>query len=701
MEPVRQLSAIMFTDIQGYTALMQADEDRAMYIRRRHREIFNIHTKHCKGNILQYFGDGTLSIFHSALDAVQCGISMQLDYLKEKDIPVRIGIHIGDIIISNEEAIGDSVNITSRIESIAVPGSVLISSKVYDEIKNHKSFNVKSLGRYKFHNVEHRMEIFAVSNKGLVVPSAYQLRGKAVKSFDKIQKVTIFMAIIFLISIFTFFTTRHLSKVNQSNQELSLTDQAPSIAVLPFKNLSTNPENQYFSDGVMEAILDHLIKIEDLRVISSTSVSQYRDTQKTIPEIGKELGVAYVLEGGVQRSGSKVRIHTQLIDTQNDQHVWSETYDRELTDVFAIQSEVAQKIAQVWKLQIDPEVIKRIDKKPTNSTEAYNYYLQARFLIGGTGFIGERGRLAVELLNKAIEIDPDFASAYADLAFIWLSRGAWAGNLTVDEVTTKALPLLYKAIELDKNFADAHLYLAFYKLWFEWDFKGAEKEIKTALKISPSDSRIMASSVDFFLATGHLEEAKEITDKAFSIDPNQGESWTNLGLYQFFIGQQSQAYKTFQTALDHYNYPDIIVNASRIYLYLEKYDEVITLLERFLSDNPDFRVSRALGNLAIAYYKTGNPDLADKLMEELKQKSEIPTGSPAFYMAMVYTSLGNNDLALHWLDKAYINREVEMYWLDVEPPFKPLHKDPRFQELLIKVGHKSNNRSSKYVPNAI
>lgn len=685
MDRTLQLAAIMFTDIKGYTAIMQQDEERAIDIRRRHREIFNAATLKFHGKILQYFGDGTLSIFNSALDAVKCGIEMQLDYQAAHDLPIRIGIHTGEIAISNEDVIGDGVNIASGIESLAVSGSVFISDKVFDEIKNYKYIQTRSMGTFEFSKMSKPIEVYAIVNKGLTVPPENHLNSKSKKKQKEGQKWILFSTVLIALLLMVFLLFQNFFTDNFSPQ------RQHSIAILPFKNLSANPENAYFSDGIMEAILDHLTKISDLKVISSTSVMQYKNSEKTIPEIAGELDVSYLLEGGVQRYGSKVRIHAQLIDAATDQHIWSETYDRDLTDVFTIQSEVAKQIAHVLQVKIDPEVTQRIENSPTDNPEAYNNYLKARFFITGTGSTGEGGDVAIELLNKAIAADPDFAPAYADLAFIWLGRGAWAGNISALEVKEKALPLLKKAIALDKNHADAHLYLAYFYLWFEWDFKKAEREINIAMELNPSNARIMASSGDFFLATGKFKEALSIAERAYSADPLLNDAWTNRGLCLYFAGEPMPAYETFQTALTHYNYPDLIGNASRVYLYLNKYEEVIKLLEGFFEDYPELRVPRALGNMAIAYFKTGRVDKAEQLLKELKQKSdENSSGSPAFYIAMIYCSLGENDLALQWLEKGFKNHEVEMYWLKVEPPFKPLHANPRFKDLLDRIGFNKN-----------
>ena len=291
MSQNRQLAAIMFTDIEGYTSLMQHDEKKAMLIRERHRSSFEMTTEAFNGKIIQYFGDGTLSIFKSTVEAVDCAIELQKAFLEDPKIPVRIGIHVGDIVQSKDDIIGDAVNVASRIESCAVSGSILISDKVHDQIRSHKHIKTEFLDAYEFKNVEDAMPLFAISNEGLVVPKREAIKGKLKEkkeqpktSFFKKKSSLLWLVLAIALVVFV---------LNIKSISITTNDAVKdnSIAVLPFDNLSTDADAEFFRDGITEDILTQLSKLKDLRVISRTSVMQYKGTKKTIPEIAEELGI--------------------------------------------------------------------------------------------------------------------------------------------------------------------------------------------------------------------------------------------------------------------------------------------------------------------------------------------------------------------------------------------------------------------------
>ena len=296
----------MFTDMVGYTALMQKDEQLAKSQRDRHRSVLTKYIALHNGEILQYYGDGTLTIFNSAIEAVNAAIEIQLDLKNEPTVPLRIGIHLGDIVYDEEGVYGDGVNISSRIESLSAAGGILISEKINDEIKNHPEIKSQSLGRFHLKNVLKPVEIFAITNEGIIVPSA-----------------------------------------EETHQKSGCADR--SIAVLPFLNMSSDADNEYFSDGISEDLINALTRVEGLKVTSRTSSFAYKNTSLDIMQIGKDLRVTHILEGSVRRAGNKVRIAAQLIGTEDGFHIWSETYDRSLEDIFQVQDEISNIIANKLK----------------------------------------------------------------------------------------------------------------------------------------------------------------------------------------------------------------------------------------------------------------------------------------------------------------------------------------------------------------
>ena len=285
MKEIRMLAAIMFTDMVGYTALMQENERQAKNLRNKHKEVLeNLVSEH-RGQILQYYGDGTLSIFGSAIEAAVCASKIQQELQIEPKVPLRIGIHAGDVVYDDEGVYGDGVNIASRIENLAVPGSVLISEKINDELKNQKEISTVFLGRYELKNVKVPVKLYAINSEGLVVPSYKDIEGKT------------------------------------SNSD-------SSIAVLPFINLSAERDNEYFSDGITEELLNALAKVDGLLVTSRTSSFAFKGKNIDIREIGRQLGVKTLLEGSVRKYGNRVRVTAQLINADDGYHKWSETYDQ-------------------------------------------------------------------------------------------------------------------------------------------------------------------------------------------------------------------------------------------------------------------------------------------------------------------------------------------------------------------------------------
>ena len=298
MKEIRMLAAIMFTDMVGYTAIMQNDERLAKTLRDRHKKVLERFTEEHRGQILQYYGDGTLTIFGSAIEAA-IAAKIQKELQNEPKVSIRIGLHSGDIVYDDEGIYGDGVNIASRIENIALPGSVLISDKINDELKNQKDVSAKYIGKFQLKNVKEPVKIYAISSHNLIVPRHDQIEGKV-----------------------TF--TEH------------------SIAVLPFINMSMDKENEYFSDGMTEEILNALAKVNGLMVTSRTSSFALKGKDSDIREIGKMLGVKSVLEGSVRKQGNRVRVTAQLINTEDGYHKWSDSYDSNLEDIFSVQDEIAK-----------------------------------------------------------------------------------------------------------------------------------------------------------------------------------------------------------------------------------------------------------------------------------------------------------------------------------------------------------------------
>ena len=437
----RQLAAVMFADIVGYTALMQKDEAIAMRVRNRHREVFEEqHTLH-NGKIIQYYGDGALSIFNSAIEAANCAIEIQKHLQKGDPVPLRIGLHMGDIVYSETEVYGDGVNFASRIESMGVAGAVLLSDKLNDELKNHSTISTTSLGHFELKNIAKPVEVFAVSNKGIKIPKLQELKGK--------QKVA-----------------------------------HKTIAVLPFANMSSDSEAEYFSDGMTEEIINALAKIKELKVTSRTSSFSFKGTSSTIAEIGKQLNVSTILEGSIRLSGTSARITVQLIEVENDFHFWSETFDRDFKNVFAVQDEISLIIADKLREHLGHfELEERLVDSYNVPFQTYKKYLKGRFHLAKLDYTNTVK--AISIFEEVILESPEFPLPYLDVNQAYAYMGTM-GIIPAFEAYSKAQPFLQKAIELKEDLPEMQLNLAWISCWQKWDLKQAYEHLNKALSIEHS-----------------------------------------------------------------------------------------------------------------------------------------------------------------------------------------------------------------------
>jgi adenylate cyclase len=460
-QKIRRLTAIMFTDIIGYTALMQQDEQTAARVRARHREVFDQQHELHKGEILQYFGDGTLSVFQSGVKAVECAVAIQKAMQQGELVPLRIGLHMGDIIFDGTDIYGDGVNFASRIESMGTAGAVLISGTLNEELKNQKQISTISLGHFELKNIENPVEVFAVSNEGIKIPERSELKGKQKPKQEK-----------------------------------------KTIAVLPFINMSSKEENEYFSDGMTEEIINALAKIKGLKVTSRTSSFFFKNKNIPIPQVGKELNVSTILEGSIRLSGNKVRITAQLIDVRDDFHFWSETFDRSMTDIFAVQDEISLLIADKLREHLGHfEIEDQLVDAPDIPIETYKRYLEGRYYLMKLN-LGNTQK-AITIFKEVIAAQPDFALPYLDVNQAYAYLGTM-GLMPAPEAFAEAKPFLDSALELDENLPESQINLSWICSWQNWDLEGAYRHINKAHQIRPSDL-IYLTMANLLAVEGKLE----------------------------------------------------------------------------------------------------------------------------------------------------------------------------------------------------
>jgi TolB-like protein/Flp pilus assembly protein TadD len=452
-----------------------------------------------------------------------------------------------------------------------------------------------------------------------------------------------------------------------------------SLAVLPLENLMGDPKQEYFVDGMTEALIADLGQISSLRVISRTSVMRFKGTRPPggLPEIARQLNVDAVVEGSVLRGGDRVRITAQLIDARADRHLWAESYERDLRDILALQSEVAAAIANKIQGALAPQEQERLAHTPPVSPAAHEAYLKGTYLNRGTN---EQRRKAREYFEQAVSIDPGYAPAYAGLADYYWATPELPAGVAMPEAKQYAL----KALDLDPTLVRAHTALAAVRFYGDWDWAAAEKEFKHALELNPSDAEAHRMYSIYSSALGRGEEALAEIRRAQQLDPLSNLTQITAGWTFYYARQYDRAVEQCRRVLGSDPNSDGGYDClGSAYLAKGLYEEAIAASERTVSlsgSDP----ARVVG-LARAYALAGRKAEAHKVLQELRQLSK-GAYLPPCYFAAVHVALGENEQAFTWLEKAYRERDTYLTWLKVDEALDPLRPDPRFHELLSRVG---------------
>jgi adenylate cyclase len=637
----RRLAAVMFTDIVGYSSLTQKNERLAIEILEEHRKMVRPIVARHNGREIKTMGDAFLIEFESALGATQCAIDVQKtfsDYnqqaIQERRIHLRIGIHLGDVLQRQSDVLGDAVNIASRIEPLAQPDGICVSQQVYDQVRNKIDCPIEDLGPHQLKNIEDPISVYRI------LPS----------------------------------------RENSEMTQVSL--DRKRIAVLPFLNISPDPNDAYFADGLTEELIARLSTISGLKVIARTSIMRFKGTAKGVGEIGKELKSGTVLEGSVRMAANRLRVTAQLIDATTEEHLWVQNYDRQLEDVFAIQTEVAQKVSDALETQLLSEEREHIEKKPTVNIGAYTFYLKGRY------YWNERSREALEkaikYFEEAIRRDPGFALAYAGLADSYIVL-VDHGHLPRSEGFPKAKEAARKALELDETLAEAHTSLGSV-LSREWDWRGAEGEFAKALRSNPNYATAHHWYSIHLLEAGRVDEAIRELTIAEELDPLSPMIHTYAGLVYFAARKYNIALAELDKALELD--PNFVpAHANRIDVYCAKSmsEEALAELEWVLPFfQPLWTAMKA--EVGSVYAASGRTEEAKRILRECEEASAHEPAEDVNQqaLALIHLKLGNKDRALEWLEKAFEARTITPFLVKLSPHFDEITSDPRFDELLKK-----------------
>ena len=529
----RKLAAIMFTDMVGFSRQMGADEARMLRLLEVHNQIIQRTVGEHHGHVIKTIGDAFLVDFPSVVNAVQCAQSIQQELRvhntgKEADeqIHVRIGIHTGDIVQRDGDVFGDGVNIASRRQTLAEPDAICISQIVYKEVEKKLLLGtVVSLGKPKLKNIVERFQVYALlpeSPKGLRQTLQVQ-RLKLSRRVRPVHRVVarVVLALIaggLLTTQIPLFSSIRNPQSPIGNQAVLPLPDKPSIVVLPFVNMSNDPDQEYFSDGITEDITTDLSKISSLFVIARNSAFTYKGKSVKVQNVSREMGVRYVLEGSVRKAGDQVRVTTQLIDAVTGGHLWSERYDRPFSDIFALQDEIRQKIVFALKVKLAPEEQARFQYAPTNNLEAYDFYLRGResFFRALWEAKKEANVQARQMFEKAVDLDPKYAGAYAGLSQTYWTE--WVQYGGPDQTLEQASALAQKAVALDDSVPMVHATLGFVYL-MQKQHDHAQTAMERAITLNPNFA-LGYQGLSFVLqSSGKSQEAIAAAKTGVRLDP--------------------------------------------------------------------------------------------------------------------------------------------------------------------------------------
>jgi adenylate cyclase len=617
----RRLTAILAADVAGYSRLMGADESGTLdALDALQRDFINPKISEHQGRTVKLTGDGMLVEFPSVVNAVACATDIQRGMRNrnagvppDQRIELRIGVNVGDVIVQGQDIFGDGVNVAARLEGIAAPGGIMISGSVRDHIGNRLDLAFEDMGEQTLKNIERPIRVYRVH---LDTPAAPGTRDKKATQPEQVEK--------------------------------------PAIAVLPFNNMSGDPEQEYFSDGITEDIITDLSKVSGLLVIARNTAFTYKGKAVKVQQVAQELGVPFILEGSVRKAGTRVRVTAQLISSENSAHVWADRYDRDLTDIFAIQDEITHAIVEQLKVKLLPQEKKSIKQTPTDNVEAYTFYLRGR------QFMERRSKaycqLARQMFAKAVELDLLYARAYAGVAdcdsFLFLHYHV--EDIAIEDILATSA----KALALDSGLAEAHASRGL-ALSLEKRYDEATAEFEQAIALDPNSFEGHYFYGRACFTQGKLERAAALFERVAEVKPDDYQSLILLIQIYRSLGRDAEQKSAAQRGVER--------------------------AERHLSLHPDNPRSAYLG--AAALVTLGENDRAREWLSRALaiDPHDIWT---QYNAACIYTNLGDIERAFDVLERVlpHAGHELKAGWIEHDSDLDPLRNHPRYQKILELIG---------------
>lgn len=631
----RRLVAIMFTDLVGSTQLAQRDEKGALQLLREQESLARPILDGHRGRLVKSTGDGMLVEFGNVLDAVECAVDFQRRAFERstnrerQPLNVRIGIHVGDVESEGTDILGDAVNIAARIEPIAEAGGICLSGPAYDQISNKIPYTIERLGPKNLKGVARPIDVYRV-----LLPWATALSVTA--------------------------------SGNGSNHRL---------AVLPLANMSSDPENEYFADGMTEELIATISRVPTLSVISRTSVMPFKKPGTPLKEIGRQLDAGWLLEGSVRKAGSRVRITVQLIQSSSDHHLWAQSYDRGIEDVFGIQSEIAEKVASELQIRLSPTALSPPHDRETRDTAAYLSFLQGQALVYKRE--EEPLRQALKFFEEAVAKDPTFARAYAAAARAHKQLGnegyvAWSEAIKNCRVTAQ------KALSISPNLAEAHGMLAEIAFMADEGLSLVESEAQKALESNPNlgDAHDMLGQVA--ASRGDLGGYVHHTEVAYRLDPLSPLTIGYLGQAYFLAGRVDDAMAHWQRTL-HLDPPRSYRGMADYYLAKGDLDKAETMIQKLEQAAPDSEWAQL--NRGYLSALRGDRKTALEMIKKL-DATHAPGWARSQSAGFIYLALGDLDRFFEYMFTAVRDHTIVLSTVMYSPLFAKAREDPRYQQLL-------------------
>jgi adenylate cyclase len=686
----RRLAAILAADVVGYSRLMAANEQGThARLKTLRKDFIEPEIAKHHGRVVKLTGDGALVEFASVVDAVECATAIQAgvaerqaDQPNDRRIVFRIGINIGDVIIEDDDIFGDGVNVAARLEQLAPPGGICIARNVYNQVKSKVAFGFEPMGEHQVKNIPEPVVAYRMLPDPGPVAKIIRLKHAG---RPKWRWTALAAALVLLLGAGgTWWMWNDLERPMPEAKVQSSSLDKHRIAVLPFVNMSADGENEYFSDGITEELITRLSQIPELSVIARTSIIGYKGSSKGATEIGRELGAGTILEGSVRRAGDQVRITAQLIDTPSQAHLWAESYDRQLADVFAVQSDVTQQVAKALQIALFADVKQRVERQGTKDPVAHDLYLKARRNYYENTARGMQQAIAG--YEAATQRDPSYAMAYVGLATAWIDA-FWLLPVTPREALAKAKAAAEHALALDEDTAEAHAALAYAK-FYTWDWPGAEAGFKRAIELNPNSAWAIDGYNWGYLTQirGRYDEALVGVRRAVELDPLNSSILNDLGFVLYHAGRYEAAIEQFQQSTEMvpaniYGY----MGLGTTYLAIRRFDEAVRWFEKAVEVGGSDSMAKA--HLGWAYGRAGRTKEARAILNELASRYPQEKFTPSNFV-FVYQGLGDLDNAFSWLERCFENQDFYLIFLQGRE-FEDLWGDPRFAAMKARIGFPS------------